>query len=61
MKIVKAIWKSKNPFKVNPDDLQYSKTIEVRTDTDMEQLKEFAIEDSKEGYSFVRFEDVPKY
>ncbi len=53
---VKAIWRSKNPFRPDIDSLSYSKTVEVPDDTDMEELKKFAIEDSLEGYFFTKFE-----
>ena len=56
MKKVKAFWKSKNPFRPNIEDLGYSKIIEVPSDTDMEELEDFAKEDSMEGYRFDRFE-----
>lgn len=53
---VKAIWRSKNPFHPDIDRLSYSKTVEVPDDTDMDELKKFAIEDSKDGYVFINFE-----
>lgn len=53
---VKAIWRSKNPFHPDIDRLSYSKTVEVPDDTDMDELKKFAIEDSLDGYFFSKFE-----
>ena len=58
MKKVKAYWKSKNPFIPNVNLLTYSKTVEVPDDTDMEELKEFAIADSRESYTFDRLEEI---
>ena len=55
---VKAYWKSKNPFIPDVEKLGYSKTVEVPDDTDLEQLKEFAIQDSMEGYFFDRLEII---
>ena len=55
---VKAICKSINPFIPDVNQLSYSKTIEVPDDTDMEQLKQFAIEDSRQGYRFDRLEVI---
>ena len=53
--IVKAIWRSDNPFLPDIDRLQYSKEVEVPDDMDMELLKKFAIEDSAKGYHFQEF------
>lgn len=55
---VKAIWRSKNPFHTDIDRLSYSNTVEVPDDTDMEELKKFAIEDSMDGYVFLNFETL---
>lgn len=52
---IKAIWSSKNPFIPDISMLSYQKTVEVPDDTDMEKLREMAIEDSKEGYVFKEF------
>ena len=51
---VKAIWRSINPFLINVDQLSYSKTVDVPDDTDMDELKQFAIEDSLPGYAFYK-------
>ncbi len=55
---VKAYWKSTNPFIPNVDLLGYSKTVDVPDNTDMGQLKEFAISDSRDGYVFEKFEII---
>ncbi len=44
---VKTYWRSDNPC--------YTKTVEVADDTDMEELKQYAINDSKNGYHFHKF------
>ncbi len=55
---VKAYWKSKNPFLPDVEDLSYSKTVEVPDNTSLEDLKKFAIKDSREGYSFDKLEKL---
>ena len=60
MKKIRAYWKNKNPFIPDINQLIYTKTIEVPDDIDMEQLKIFAIEDSKQGYIFDKFEVIDK-
>lgn len=56
---VKAFWICKNPFE-DIDRMSYTKTVEVPDDTDMEVLKRFAEEDSKQGYRFEKFEVLSK-
>lgn len=55
---VKAIWKSKNPFNPDINQLRYSKTVNVPDDTDMEELEKHAKNDSQEGYVFDKFEPI---
>lgn len=55
---IKAHWKSKNPFNPDIDRLAYTKTVEVPDDTDMDVLKQFAVEDTKPGYKFVMLEKI---
>ena len=48
-----------NPFKIkfSIDDF-YSKTVEVADDFEWEQLREYAKEDTQEGYVFINIEKV---
>lgn len=59
--MVKAKYKKigLNPFKL-VFDLEdfYSKTVEVPDDTDLDQLKMFAIEDTMAGYEFMKLEKI---
>ena len=55
---IKAIWKSKNPFHPDVTQLSYTKIVEVPDDTDMEELKQFAIKDSRPGYTFDKLEKI---
>lgn len=55
---VKAYWKSINPFRINIDELGYTKTVEVPNDTDLKVLEDFAKEDSKNGYRFDKLEVI---
>lgn len=54
---VKAYWKNKNPF-ADIERLAYSKTVEVPDGTDLEIIKQFAIEDTKDGFFFDRLEVI---
>lgn len=53
---VKAYWKSINPFHPDPNQLGYTKTVDVPDDTILDELKDFAEADSRSGYVFDKFE-----
>lgn len=58
---VQARYKKKglNPFKpVFSNDDFYRKTVEVADDFDWDMLKQFAIEDTSEGYEFIAIEKI---
>jgi hypothetical protein len=52
---IKAYWKNKNPF-AEIDRLAYSKTVELPDGTDLENIRQFAIEDTKDGFVFDKLE-----
>ncbi|MAX23413.1 MAG: hypothetical protein CMJ19_02820 [Phycisphaeraceae bacterium] len=55
---VKATWKSKNPFHPDISQLGYTKTVDVPDDTDLEELKQYAISDTRNGYLFDKLEVI---
>ncbi len=57
---IKATYKNLNPFHPDINRLGYSKTVEVPDDTNMDQLKQAAIEDTRNGFRFDKIEKLKK-
>lgn len=53
---IKAHWKSINPFHPDPNQLGYTKTIEVSDDMDLTEIEQFAKDDTITGYKFSKIE-----
>ena len=56
---VRAKYTASNPFHPDVTRLTYTKTVEVPDDTDWEQLKQFAIDDTLPGYRFTGLIKMP--